>query len=389
MKKKIELAENTISKKELKSLSLWLLKYQKLTKSKLTIKFEKQFSKYLGVKYSVFVNSGSSANLLIAQSLLEGCFLRNKKIILPSVSWITTISPFIQLGYEVILCDTDKDNLGLDLNNLKSLIMKHKPSAICLCHVLGHANHMIEIIKLCKKYKILMLEDTCESLGTEFNKKKLGTFGLASSFSFYYGHHISTIEGGMVSTNNKKLYNILVSIRSHGWLRDNENNFQNNLYRKYKIKNFSKLYSFFYSGFNIRSTDLNAFLGINQLRLIDKIVKKRENNFYYYKKNLSQFWSQSSKFQKISSFAFGTIVQNRNEVFEKLKKNKIESRPLICGSIGRQPFWIKKYGITKLKNADIIHENGIYLPNHFNLKRTEIEFITDVFKSVAIPKFFE
>ena len=164
--KKINLAEQTISSNEIKNLSKWILKEEKLTKGNLNIKFEKNFSNWLGVKYSVFVNSGSSANLLIAQALLESGFLKNKTVVIPSVSWSTTVSPFVQLGYKVILCDCDAKNLGLDLKHLKKIININKPSLIVLCHVLGHSNHLKEIKKICKKNKIHLVEDTCESIGS-------------------------------------------------------------------------------------------------------------------------------------------------------------------------------------------------------------------------------
>ena len=254
---------------------------------------------------------------------------------------------------------------------------------------MGHPNNFKEIKKLCKKYNIYLLEDTCEALGTISNGKKLGTAGLASSFSFYYGHHISTIEGGMVTTDNFELYNIMLSIRSHGWTRDLDKNFRNRLIKKYQVDEFKNLYTFYYPGYNLRSSDLNAFLGINQLKKINKISKVRNENFYYYKKNLLDFWCQESLSNFISSFAFGTLVENRLEVFKYLKKFNIESRPLICGNIGRHPFWIKKYGKQELKNADIVHDYGLYLPNNSNLKKKDIDYICKIFKEVAVPKFFE
>ena len=222
----------------------------------------------------MFVNSGSSANLLIAQALLEGNFLKNKTVILPAVSWSTSVAPFIQLGYRVILCDCDKYSLGLDLNHLRKLCFKYKPSLVVVVNVLGHSNNFKSILNLKKKFKFELIEDNCESLGSKFKKKKLGTIGLASSHSFYFGHHISTIEGGMVSTKNRELYNICLAIRSHGWARDVEKRYKKQLEKKYKIDEFKSLFTFYYSGFNIRSTDFNARLGIEQLKLIDKVSKK-------------------------------------------------------------------------------------------------------------------
>ena len=235
----------------------------------------------------------------------------------------------------------------------------------------------------------MLLEDSCEALGTIINKKKIGTSGTASSFSFYYGHHISTIEGGMITTDDYDLYNVMLSIRSHGWSRDLDKNFTKKLKKKFIVDEFRNLYTFYYSGYNCRSTDLNAFLGIEQLKKINDISKVRNKNFHFYKKKLNSFWSQTSSCDLISSFAFGTLVQNRMEVFKYLKKYNIETRPLICGNIGRHPFWTKKFGEKKLTNADIVHENGLYLPNNFNLRLKDINYICKKFNEIAKPKFFK
>jgi CDP-6-deoxy-D-xylo-4-hexulose-3-dehydrase len=231
-------------------------------------------------------------------------------------------------------------------------------------------------------------EDSCEALGSSINKKKLGSFGRAGSFSFYYGHHISTIEGGMVVTDDIELYNVMLSIRSHGWGRDLMLKQKLLLEKKYKTDQIRDLYNFYYPGFNFRSTDLNAFLGIEQLKKINKISIKRQKNFFYYKNLLRNYWCQNSLASMISSFAFGTLVSNRLETYKHLKKYNIESRPLICGNIGRHPFWIKKFGISKLTNADKIHEHGIYLPNNYDLTYNEIKYIAYKFREVAIPYKF-
>lgn len=386
--KKYSLVQDTISKQEIISLSKWLLKGEQLTKGKLTLEFEKKFSKYINRNYSLFVNSGSSANLLMLSALIENNKLKNKKAIVAGVSWSTTLSPFMQNNFDIELCDCSNKDLGIDIDNFELLCKKHNPSIAIMVNVLGHPNNIKKIKKLCKKYDVILLEDSCEALGTVLYGKKLGTTGLASSFSFYYGHHISTIEGGMVVTDNYELYNIMLSIRSHGWFRDLNKDFQDKLTKKYKVDEFRNLYTFYYPGYNFRSTDLNAFLGINQLKKVDKISKVRNDNFYCYKKNLIDFWCQKSLSNFVSSFAFGTLVENRMDVFKYLKKFNIETRPLICGNIGRHPFWIKKYGKQALKNADIVHDYGLYLPNNFNLKKKDIDYICNKFKEIAIPKFF-
>lgn len=386
----IRLAENTITNEELIALSQWIPSAPQLTKGPLVVEFEKQFANYIGTKHCVMVNSGSSANLLMAYSLLEGNYLRNKKVVVPAISWITTLSPFLQFGFEVFLCDSDNKNLGLDTVKLEELFIKEKPALLILVHVLAHLNNMDEIHRLCTKYDVLLIEDACEALGTSnTDGKKAGNLSLAGSFSFYYGHHISTIEGGAVTTNDTKLYNLMLSIRSHGWSRDVDTNYKEDWKSEFNIDEVREFYTFYYPGFNLRSTDLNAFLGISQLKKMDEITIVREQNFNLYKKYLgSKYWCQESKYDQLSSFAFGTIVENRIEVFNHLKKNEIEVRPLICGSMGKQPFWIKRFGASPLDVADVVHDYGLYLPNHLYINEEKIKFITEKFMEVAVPKFF-
>jgi CDP-6-deoxy-D-xylo-4-hexulose-3-dehydrase len=382
----IKLAHNTIEDKDYEILIKFLKKRRYLNQSKVTKQFEKNFSKKIGTKYSTFVNSGSSANLLIAQTLLEGNILKNKIAILPSVSWATTVSPFLQLGYKVILCDCDNDNLGMNISHLERLCKKFNPGLLVIVNVLGHANDISKILKLKSKYNFQLIEDNCESLGSKFKSKSLGSYGLASSHSFYFGHHISTIEGGMVSSSDNNFYNISSSIRAHGWSRDMETNYKKKLEKKYGIDEFKSFFTFYYSGLNIRSTDLNARLGIEQLKKIDKISKIRHLNFKRYKNQLPNFWSQKSGLDLISSFGYATFVKNRLEVYKLLKSKKIQTRPLICGNMGQQPFLKKRSFRNKdLVNSKYVDKYGIYLPNHANLKFKDIDYVSRVFKKIAEP----
>jgi len=264
----------------------------------------------------------------------------------------------MQFGFDIFLCDSDNKNLGLDTVKLEELFIKEKPALLIIVHVFAHLNDMEEINRLCAKYDVLLIEDACEALGTSnIDGRKAGNLSLAGSFSFYYGHHISTIEGGAVTTNDTKLYNLMLSIRSHGWSRDVDSNYKEEWKSEFNIDEVREYYTFYFPGFNLRSTDLNAFVVINQLKKLDEITSVREQNYNFYKKYLGdKYWSQESKYQQLSSFAFGTIVENRVEVFNHLKKNEIEVRPLICGSMGKQPFWIKRFGYTSLEVADIVHD---------------------------------
>lgn len=381
----IHLAEDTISQEELNNLSSWIKENNRLTKGPLCKQFEEKFAKWQGSKYAVFVNSGSSANLLMAWALKESGRLKNNKVIAPAVSWCTTVTPFVQLGFDVTLCDCDKDDLGLDVEHFEKLCKEQKPAVAILVHVLGHPNKMDIIQEICKKYNVILLEDSCEALGSVYKNKKCGSMGLAGSFSFYYGHHISTIEGGMVVTDDNELYNLMLSIRSHGWARDVEKQYHDKWAQEYNIDEIRDLYTFYYSGFNLRSTDLNAFLGLTQIDKMDEYAKIRNRNYNLYREHLKDFWAQTSDCEFLSHFAYGVIVENRLEVYKHLVANGIECRPLICGNIGQHPFWIKEKGVCSLKNADLVHFNGLYLPNHAKLTPEQVKFICDKFKEIAKP----
>ncbi|MCI9864839.1 DegT/DnrJ/EryC1/StrS family aminotransferase [Rhizobium skierniewicense] len=383
--KPINLAEETISKEELQALSDWILAGNRLTKAGETIAFEEEFRDWLGSSHAVFTNSGSSSNLLMIYAMKQAGMLRNNKAIAAAVSWVTTVSPLLQFGFDVTLCDCDPQNLGLDLNHLEHLCKTEKPAVLILVHVLGHANHMSEIQDICRRYDVILLEDSCEALGSSLEGKKLGTFGEAGSFSFYYGHHISTIEGGMVVTDNSDLHQMMLSLRSHGWSRDLSPERRNALTKEFNIDEFRNLYTFYYAGFNLRSTDLQAFLGRSQLKKLDNIGDIRQRNFNSYRNNLDGYFCQSSQTDLLSSFAYGTFVENRLEVYELLKKEGIESRPLICGNIARHPFWTREKGVDpNLPNADKVHDYGMYLPNHHNIDESDISRICEIFKSVAV-----
>jgi len=376
----IKLVKDTINFDDVFNLIEWLKTNPRLTKGDLTVEFEKKWSEWLGVKYSVFVNSGSSANLAGIYSLILSERMRNKKIVVPAVSWVTTVTPAIQLGLEPIMCDCDEDNLGLNIDHLKQIIKNENPSAIILVHVLGIPNHLDEIISLCKENDILLIEDTCESIGSMYDNKKLGTFGDLSTFSFYFGHHMSTIEGGIISTNDEDLYHILLSIRSHGWDRDLPQKKQEKLREKYNINNFRALYTFYYPGFNLRATDLQAFIGLEQLKKLDMIVENRNKNFLRYKNEIKNpEWNiQEPNGSFVSNFSFPIITKNITKLVEELTNNDIECRPLICGSINEHPFWYERYGHSDLPISKRVHEYGLYLPNNHEMTEEEMNKIIKI-----------
>mgnify|MGYP003627227968 FL=1 len=391
----IKLAEATIDDKDIDELVEWLKTYPRLTKGSLTIEFEDKWSNYLGAKHSTFVNSGSSANLLMLATLIEAGDLEpGDSVIVPALSWATDLAPVMQLGLKPLLCDCNTSDYSVDLDHFLDLIkngviekdisgakIRHRPKAAILVPVLGLAPNMEYISDICKKNKVILLEDCCEALGSEYKGQKLGTFGEMSTFSTYFGHHISTIEGGVVCTSNAKYNQILKCIRSHGWDRDMSQEYQDTLRGFWDVSEFDSLYTFYHAGFNVRATDLQAFLGLRQLDKIDAISKVRNENLHYYLKYLDMNSIEEGD-SFISNFAFPMVTENREQVVKILQENDIEVRPMICGSMGRQPFYVKKYGECALPNADIIKERGLYLPNHHLLSEKDIKFICNLIKDI-------
>lgn len=377
----IKLVNDTIDNEDINSLIKWLKGYPRLTKGDLTKKLEKKWSEFLGRKYSVYLNSGSSANLAMAYSLLQSNYLKNKKVVFSDVSWVTTIAPFIQLGFEPIVCDIEMDTLGVDINMLEDIFKKESPSILIIVHVLGTPNKMKEIVELCSNYGVILLEDSCESVGSTYNNVQTGCFGIMSSFSLYMGHHISTIEGGFVSTDNKELYNILLSIRAHGWDRDWDDKYKDKMREKYSVDDFKSLYTFYYPGFNLRATDLQAFIGLRQMDKLQNIIRKRNENFLLYQNLIkNDYWKLSINDNHfISNFAYPIIHPKINDIVFALIKNEVETRPLICGAITEQPFWKNLYGNKNdMKKSKTVDQFGLYLPNNHQIKKEEIEFICNI-----------
>ena len=377
---KIDLVKNTIDNRDIDRLVDWLKGYPRLTKGELNLEFEKKFANWIGRKYAVFCNSGSSANLLMLSALNQKLEFNLKSVVVPSVAWATDLAPVMELGFKPILCDSNKTDLSVDLKHLEKIFIEEKPSALILVSVLGFCPNMEKITKLCEEHDVILLEDTCESLGSEFKNKKLGTFGKMSSFSTYFGHHISTIEGGIITTDDKELYDILVSIRSHGWGRDWDIQTQFNAQQDWDVGEFDSLYTFYYSGYNLRATEIQAFLGIHQIDKLDDWGVKREKNLHIYDSLIkNDYWKVQYDLNDFTSnFAYPLIHPNRESIVELLIKNGIETRPMICGSMGTQPFYVKKYGRLELPNVTEIDKYGFYVPNHPRLKPEEIEYVCDV-----------
>jgi CDP-6-deoxy-D-xylo-4-hexulose-3-dehydrase len=375
---RIPLARDTISGEDLRALSAWLLTNPRLSKGSLCDDFEQAFAQWQGSDHAHFVNSGSSANLLAINALqVAGTLKPGDKVIAPAISWTTTVAPITQLNCEPVLCDADPDNLGLSVEHLAQLAESSGAKALILCHVLGIPNRMKEIVDICESFGLTLIEDCCEALGSQYDGERVGNFGALSTFSFYFGHQMSTIEGGMICAKSDEHSNIIRSLRSHGWNRDLDEPVVAQLRQRYDIDAFSDKYTFYHPGFNFRSTDLNAFLGLRQLARLSDSIAARERLWDQYQQRMSAaLWRpeapEASQGTRVSGFAWPMISPDRAALAATLDERGVEARPLLCGSIGRQPWFLERYGRVELEVADRIHEHGLYVPINPQLSDDEL-----------------
>jgi CDP-6-deoxy-D-xylo-4-hexulose-3-dehydrase len=382
---KYPLAKETINDEDIDALCDWLKSYPRLTKGSLTLEVERDWADYIGTKYAVFNNSGSSANLLMVAAAVECGLIPNKKIVVPSVGWVTTISPAMQLGLEPIMCGADTTTYGIDLDELEEICERERPDAVIFVQVLGVPHHKERLLELKKKYGFLLLEDACAALGARHSDGTMvGTVGDMSSFSFYFGHQLSTIEGGMVNVNNKELYDMLLMLRSHGWAKDLDKETYDSMMEEHGVDDFHSPFTFFIAGYNLRSTDLQAFLGIRQVKKAEWASSGRNRNHLLYAELLEgyvefQDWGEDYPVS-ISFGALADSTEQRREIVNRLVENGIETRIYSAGNLGRHPFWVSKYGVYEDEQSDKIHSRGFFVPNYPELTEEEIRFICNVIK---------
>ena len=375
---RIPLVRDTIGQDDLDALADWIRTGPRLTKGPQCLDFEARFTDWEGCGHALYVNSGSSANLLAVDALRAAGRLKDgDKVIAPAVSWTTTIAPITQLNLRPVLCDVDLGSLGLDLDHLERLAADEGARALMVCHVLGIPNDMRRITEICQRHDLALIEDCCEALGSEYEGRKVGTFGDLSTFSFYFGHHMSTIEGGMVCASTRELANVIKSLRSHGWNRDLDPAARNELRRKWDVDPFADQYTFYLPGYNFRGTDVGAFLGLRQLQKLDGFVAARRQVWAAYDELLAgATWRPRVPPGGVDSgFAWPLLSSHRSALAERLVARGIETRPLICGSMGRQPWFVETYGAAELPHADMIHRHGMYVPINPDLSAAEVEEI--------------
>ena len=385
----IKLMKSTFyrEKETKEKLARFMMGAKILSMNKECKRFEEAFAKKQGSRFAVFTTSGSSANLVLIQALLNlGRLKKGDRVGFSSLTWSTNVMPIFQLGLVPVALDCELATLNVSPVELEKRIADI--SCLFLTNVLGFCGDIRTIKKMCKKNGVLLLEDNCESLGSKCGGVLLGNFGLASTFSFFVGHHLSTIEGGMICTDDPELHDMLLITRIHGWDRNLLPLKQRQLRKKHGVDDFYSKYIFYNLSFNARPTELNGFLGNAQIRYWDEIVSQRQRNFRLFQAAVEMnddfIPLCLAHMELISNFAM-PLVSKDKKTFEKYKKKflqkSIEIRPIIAGNMIRQPFYKKHTeALEKCPNADFIHENGFYFPNNPELTDREVSTIISALK---------
>jgi len=398
---KYDLLENGFSNEDI-SIGKKVLNSKRITMASYTRKFELVFARKLGAKYALMVNSGSSANLLATfaagNPLKKNHLNRGDEVLIPALCWSTSVWPLVQFGLKPVLVDIDIQTLNINIEDLIKKITK-KTKAIMLINVLGISSDLFKIKKIANKYKLIIIEDNCESLGSRLKNKYLGTFGDYGSYSFYYSHQITSGEGGMITCNKKEDYDILFALRSHGWLGGTRH-YKRSLksYNQYAKQNpqLDPRYIFINSGFNLRPTDIQAAIAHNQFNRLDKLKKFRNinRNLLLNKITKSKKWNNQFQFISIpkdidpSWMGLPILLSNRFKNKKKkfmtiLDKMGIETRPIISGNFANQPA-AKLYNLCKknekFENSQKVQDLGFLIGLHTRkISKSNLKLIHDAF----------
>lgn len=362
-----KLQENILEEKDKRILIDFINSTDRFTQFEKVRKFESEWSEWQGCQYSTYVNSGSSADLIMVDAVKELYNIDDgDEVLVPSVTWTTNISSVIQNKLKPVFVDVNLEDLSFDCEKLEASITP-RTKIILVTHLIGLPANMDKIKDVASKYNLVILEDCCESHGAQIGDRKVGNFGLASTFSFYWGHHMTSVEGGMICTDNEDLRDLFILKRSHGLARE----LDSSKHQKYKDKHPDIDFNFLFltQGYNFRNTELNAVLGSEQLKHLDRYIEIRNVN---HRKFLDLIESIKDKLYVIdnpgiSSFCLPFIFKNHEDKikFQKeLKEGEVECRPVISGNLLRQPCFSKYGNYLEFKNAEIVHLNGLYIGNN-------------------------
>ncbi|WP_029102368.1 DegT/DnrJ/EryC1/StrS family aminotransferase [Moraxella caprae] len=383
------LASSTWDEKELQAIQK-VIDSDMYSMGQFVAQYEKDFAQFFGSKYAVMVSSGSTANLLMIAALFfrkNNPLKRGDEIIVPAVSWSTTYFPLQQYGLKVKFVDIDLNTLNMDLNQLENAITD-KTRAILTVNLLGNPNDFAKIQSLIGEKDIILLEDNCESMGATFNQKYAGTFGLMGTFSSFFSHHIATMEGGCVVTNDEELYHILLCIRAHGWTRNLP---KHNHITGVKSDNpFEESFKFVLPGYNVRPLEMSGAIGIEQLKKLPKFLEQRKINAEYFKSKFANHpnFIIQQEIGESSWFGFSLIIRpdaniTRSQVVKILAKNEIECRPIVTGNFLKNHDVLKyfDYEISgSVNNADYLDSHGLFVGNHQIDLTRELDLLAKVLK---------
>tara|TARA_R100000030_G_scaffold18556_1_gene12851 strand:+ start:12478 stop:13632 length:1155 start_codon:yes stop_codon:yes gene_type:complete len=369
------LINDNITENDKKVLADFVLSTNRFTNGPKVAEFEKAWSEWLGVKYSVMVGSGAAGNY-ITTAIVRELKGQGGEIIVPPIGWVSDISSVINTGYMPVFVDVDLDTMAISYEKIKEAINENT-KAIVLVHALGFNGINDKLVELAKEHDLLLIEDCCESHGASYKGKKVGSIGDMSCFSFYFGHHMTTIEGGMVCTNDYEIYQLARMFRSHGMTREADKE----THDKYAKDDVNPLFTFAVPGYNMRSTELNAVIGLEQIHRLDYNIKKRQENLNIWLQNLNNvLYYVEYDVKGSSNYALPLILKENNnkmkEVCSILEEEKVEYRLGTAGggNQARQPY-LERYGFKVVGNLDVsdyIHDNGLYIGNHPELTEDQI-----------------
>ena len=384
---KYELASSSWDNKEIEAIQD-VIRRDCYTMGKSVHQFEEDFARYTNHKYCVMVNSGSSANLLAIAAMFykkDNPLKRGDEVIVPAVSWATTYYPLYQYGLHLKFVDVNLETLNMDTDALAEAITD-KTRLIFAVNLLGNPNEFAAIQEIIKGKNITLLEDNCESLGGVYDGKPLGSIGLIGTYSTFFSHHMATMEGGVIGTDDEELYDILLSIRSHGWTRHLPK--ENKLCVK-SDNNFEESWRFILPGYNVRPVEMMGAIGVEQLKKLPEFIRHRRQNAEYFKKLFSgddRFILQR-EIGLSSWFGFSCLINkgveiDRKHIIDVLTKANIETRPIVAGNFARKEVvkWFDYEICGDLKNADYIDSHGFFIGNHqFDIK-DKLDYLKNVLK---------
>jgi len=390
----LPLASSTWDDEELEAMQN-VISSGNFTMGRLVSEFEEAFAKFFGSKFAVMVNSGSSANLLMVAAeryVSDSKMAEGSEIIVPAVSWSTTYFPVHQLGYKLNFVDIDPLTLNMNVDLVKKAINSNT-SAILAVNLLGNPCNLTELKQLAEKYNLKLLEDNCESMGALVGKKFSGTIGHAGTFSTFFSHHMCTMEGGVVVTDDENLYHTMKSLRAHGWTRDLPP--ANSVHNK-SGSEWDDLFRFVLPGYNLRPLEIEAAIGLIQLKKLGNFIEKRRENAAYFLDKVKDTPGIriQTEFEKSSWFGFSIVLEghlegHRSKLLSVLADSGIQTRPIVAGNFTKNPVMkhLNHAPLESFPAADWVHDNGFFVGNHHYKISGPIENLAEILRAYSKENF--